>query len=145
MATEIRWEEETVRGRAQSRSLVLTIPELPAGTHLLELSMEIDGSAPYVARKELVIGGLLPSRLGETAVTRRPLLRRRVCGAVPSEFVVGNEGNLQAFQEYREAEAFRDYWVEAWRYPPVHVPDGFSCFDWVRGQPRYFGHGPEPG
>lgn len=143
--TEIRWEEETVRRPQLSRTLTLTIPDLPVGTHVLELSMEVEGSPPFVVRKEIVIGGRPSSRLPQTAVTRRPRLQRRVCGTVPSEFVVGNEGNLAAFQEAREAEAFRDYWMEAWRNPPVPVPDGFDCFEWVRNQPRYFGHGPEPG
>jgi hypothetical protein len=53
--------------------------------------------------------------------------------------MVGNMGNLEASREFREAEAFREYWRDAWMDPRPVVPIGMDCFDWVRIRDEYFG------
>jgi hypothetical protein len=126
-----------------ARSIRFQVPDLPRGTHIIELSMEVSGRDSVTAKREIQVGTPDIPSFRTAEVTRRPMLARTLCATVLDDLVVGNEGNLQAFQELREFEAFLDLVADSWKYPLPVVPETMSCFDWVRTRDEYFGYGPE--
>jgi hypothetical protein len=138
-SASVSWEEQTGATPGIGRSIRFTLPTLPGGTHTIELGMQVGGAEPIFSRKEITVGAALLPEIRLAEVTRRPALRRRLCGSVRTDLMVGNLGNLEAFQEFREAELFREYWTQAWMDPPVIKPTGFDCADWVRIRDEYYG------
>jgi hypothetical protein len=89
----------------------------------------------------IVIGPPIIRDLPSAELTRRPLLRRTLCGQVLDDQMVGNLGNLLASQGLLTQQIFEDFWAQAWEFPPVLRPGGMRCSEWVCMNPNYFGHG----
>jgi hypothetical protein len=143
-SSEIRWEETVPAEARVTRSIDVMVPDLPEGRHRLELAMETAGGKRAVAQIELIVGPTpVPVELvGE--MTRRPLLGRLLCGSYKASVEVGLEENAQISRGFLESQIQAEMWADTWRNPPVVTPSTHSCFEWVRIQPQYFGHGPEP-